>query len=126
MAWVRRNLQAGVRLALAALAIQLCLLFAHVHLIGFRQIQGQLVSSESVSDADNTDSKSPLAAHDPICAVCALTQLVAQSDLPLPPALQLPQSFSSIGHATFVAAARSALPNLSFNARAPPQVRRSG
>jgi hypothetical protein len=126
MTWARSNLQVGVRLALAALAIQLCLSFAHVHLIGFQQTQSQLVSSVDASDADDTDSKSPLAAHDPICVVCALTQLVAHSDLPLPPALELPQSFNSIDHATFVATARSAPPNLLFNARAPPQARRYG
>jgi hypothetical protein len=120
MTWVRGNLQAGVRLALAALAIQFCLSFAHVHLFGFQPIQSQLASSVDLSDADDADSKSPLAAHDPICTVCALIQLVAQADLAVPPALELPHSFNRIDHSTFVAAARSASPNLLFNARAPP------
>lgn len=123
MHWVRRNRQLGSLAALFALAIQLVVSFAHVHLTDF-QGSSPVVASQQVptgasrnGPADD-DHRGP-GEHN-FCAICAALNLTSSSvvpifELPTAPIAHLHKWTVDIHHAQV-----SREFSLVFQARAPP------
>ena len=110
----------GSWLALAALALQLVLSFAHVHLSGVYGLHlGTAVSAASAT-IDKLPTPEPANSASDYCVICASIQLAASSLLPK--ALQLPSSFvvRTIEHVSQVALAISVTRQILFQPRAPP------
>ena len=124
MSWFRNHVQIGTRLALLALALQLFLSFTHVHLVGFPQVQER--STFLAADDDGVIPKSPPAGRDPLCAICALIQLVGSSVCPVAPAADSLREFDSEPPEESAATNFSTALLLSFEARAPPYTWRWG
>jgi len=123
MRWFRANIRLGSRLALFALAVQILLSFAHVHLGDLTRAPG---ASVATVDGSGATPGSPLdksnGTADPGCAICALIQLAATSAPAAPPVLALA---IMPGHArpdAPVAVSLAASPHSPFQARAPPTV----
>jgi hypothetical protein len=93
MRWFRSHVRFGARLALFALALQIALSFGHVHvkdlLAGAPTSTLANVSSHAGAPPDPAPNRKSDGA-DPICAICALTQLVSTSVTSTAPALPLP------------------------------------
>jgi hypothetical protein len=107
-------------LALAALALQLALSFAHVHLSG---VYGSHYGTAITGAATRTcklPAPEPTDSGNEDCAICASIQLAAGSLLPK--ALQLPTFFGvrTIKHAGYIALAIPAPRRTPFQPRAPP------
>jgi hypothetical protein len=119
MRWFRRHIALGSRLALFALAVQLVLSFAHVHVTdpGRAQAVAAAATSTGSGDAPIPKSDPPV---DPGCAICGLIQLAATatpSAAPaLPPLIASAQVRLSVADQFLLAA----VPRLLFQARAPP------
>jgi hypothetical protein len=112
-------------LALFALAVQIVLSFAHVHLADL----AQAVSRTSiVADGSGAAPSAPAPLDksngtvDPGCAVCALIQLAANSAPATAPVLRLPVMPDQGRPDVAVAVALAAAPHSSFQARAPPLI----
>src|SRR5437660_4283874 len=85
MRWFRRHIGFGSRLALAALAVQLVLSFAHVHVSDLGRAQTVAASlSGGAGGAPAPKSDAPV---DPGCAICGLIQLAATATPSAAPAL---------------------------------------
>jgi hypothetical protein len=113
------QLKIGSWFALAALALQLVLSFAHVHLSGVYGLHlGTAVSAASAT-IDNLLTPEPADSASDYCVICASLQLAASSLLPK--ALQ-PRSFvvRTIEHVSQVALAISVTRRILFQSRAPP------
>ncbi len=107
----------GSRLALFALAVQLALSFAHVHVTDPGRTQAAAASVSGAGHAPTPKSDGPA---DPGCAICGLIQLAATATPSAAPALPL---VVASGHARLAAADQlvlAAAPRLLFQARAPP------
>lgn len=118
MRWFRSNIRFGSRLALFALAVQIALSFAHVHLTDLVR------APVAVAQADASGTPAPADKQngtlDPGCAICALIQLASTSTPSAAPALPLPVV---LAHARLDAVGDAALavaPHSHFQARAPP------
>jgi len=121
MSFFRSRSRWGSYLALFALAFQLAVSFAHVHLdhvspvlAGARaQLAGEQASApSSPSDHENL--------ADDCCPICALVHL-AGTILPAEtPPLPLPHIFLRLRHETAFAFDLTAQPRVLFQARAPP------
>jgi hypothetical protein len=110
----------GIWLALAALALQLAVSFAHVHVVGVRLARyGTAVTSAAV-EKDRFPAPEPGGAGDDYCAICASIQLAANSLVPQTPQLPSIFVFRTIDHACRVARACLAAGQTAFQARAPP------
>jgi hypothetical protein len=115
MRWFRSHIGLGARLALFALAVQLALSFAHVHVADSGRTQAAAVGG--AGNAPTPKSDGPV---DPGCAICGLIQLAASATPSAAPALPL---LVASGHARLAAANQLLLvasPRLLFQARAPP------
>jgi hypothetical protein len=119
MGWFRRRIRLGSHLALVALAFQLILTFAHVHLDNGARLQGYLQATPAM-DGVRTSPQSPSAADDPFCSICLLLQMAASSVTPDTPALALRCEFIVVLPSSRTASLVAAAPHLLFNARAPP------
>ena len=108
----------GSRLALFALAVQLVLSFAHVHVADLGQSQAVAAALPSGSGgAPPQKSDGPV---DPGCAICALIQLAATATPSAAPALPL---LAATAHSRLEVADQFLLassPQIFFRARAPP------
>ena len=123
MHWIRRNRQLGSLAALFALAIQLLVSFAHVHLTDFPTSSAvialqQLPTGASGSDPADDDDRGP-SGHN-FCAICASLNLTSSSvvpvfELPAAPIARPHRWALDIRHAQI-----SGHINLAFQARAPP------
>src|SRR5262245_3272060 len=80
MHWIRRNSHFGSGLAIFALAIQLILSFAHIHLA---DIQGSsaVIASSSQLQPNIPDDDGGTTGQD-LCAICVALNLTASSVLP--------------------------------------------
>ncbi len=117
MRWFRTHIGLGSRLALFALAVQLALSFAHVHVTDPGRTQAAAASVSGAGHAPTPKSDGPV---DPGCAICGLIQLAATATPSAAPALPLPAA--SVDARLAVAGQRllPAAPRLPFQARAPP------
>jgi DUF2946 family protein len=125
MGWFRWRSRLGAYLALFALAFQLAVSFAHVHLdhIAPTSALASTLASEQLS-SDEANAPSSPAGHDDLghhlCPICTLIHL-AGAIVPVDtPPLPLPSIFGGLrldaGVAFDLTASRSAF----FQARAPP------
>jgi hypothetical protein len=123
MHWVRRNNKLGSLAALFALAIQLVVSFAHVHLTDFQGPSAAIASQQlpagtgGNSPADD-DDRGP-SGHN-FCAICAAVNLTSSSVVPV---FELPAAPIAHPHKWAVEirnAQISQLFTLVFQARAPP------
>jgi hypothetical protein len=123
MRWFRSNLGLGSGLALFALAVQMILLFGHVHLDKHASPSTQsamTIGSGAVYLSERAPSHNPDGSLAADCAICALIQLVATSVPAVAPALPLPARFGSIrprASAEWISASSRHSPS---QARAPP------
>ncbi len=130
MRWVRSHIRFGSRLALFALAVQIVVSFAHVHLDG-RALAAANMAAKSAATAliDGSRVAAPAGpsgqtdkATDPGCAICALIQLASTSPPAtapfLPPPAKLDRARPQAPDDVFSASS----PHFSFQARAPPAV----
>ena len=120
MRWFRTHIGLGSRLALVALAVQLVLSFAHVHVADLGRAQS--VAASLPSGADGPPAPKSDGPVDPGCAICGLIQLVATATPSAAPALPL---LVPPGHVRPEAADQLVLAapaQFLFHARAPPAV----
>ena len=118
MRWVRTHIGLGSRLALVALAVQLVLSFAHVHVADLGRTQA--VAASLPAGSGGAPAQKPDGPVDPGCAVCALIQLAATAAPSAAPALP---SVVPPGHDRPAASDQVVLAapaQLLFRARAPP------
>jgi hypothetical protein len=126
MRWVRSRSRLGACLALFALAFQLAVSFAHVHLDGRGPLSGDSpallkVAGSTVAPAvrHRGGDEAPAPADD-YCAVCALTHLAGTAVAAAPPDLPLPAAFRPLRSAPAASFALIAASHVLFAARAPP------
>jgi len=117
MRWFRRHIALGSRLALFALAVQLVLSFAHVHVADVGRAQAVSATVSGSGDAPTPKSDGPV---DPGCAICGLIQLAATATPSAAPALPLILASAHARLATADQFLLAASPRLLFQARAPP------
>jgi hypothetical protein len=116
----------GACLALFALAFQLAVSFAHVHLDGGASHSGQSPallkvhgSAGAVAVRHRGGDETP-APTDDYCAICALTHLAGSALAATPPDLPLPAAFGRLRSALAVEFALTSASHVLFTARAPP------
>jgi len=123
MHWVRRNSKLGSLAALFALAIQLVVSFAHVHLTDFQSPSAAIASQQLPAGAggnspgDNDDRGQ--SGHN-FCAICASLNLTSSSVVPV---FELPAAPIAHPHKWLLDIWRGGVSghvNLAFQARAPP------
>src|SRR5262249_54650457 len=118
MRWFRRQIGLGARLALFALAVQLALSFAHVHVIDSGRAQAAVAMlAGGPGNAPTPKSDGPA---DPGCAVCGLIQLAATATPSAPPVLPLLVAHGDARLEPGDHFLLAASPQLPFRARAPP------
>lgn len=113
----------GAYLALFAIAFQLAVSFAHVHLDHVRPAAASALAS-AAAPSEEVNAPSAPADHESLaddgCQICALIHLagtiVPSETPPLPP----PRVFLRLRHETAVAFDLTASHRLLFQARAPP------
>jgi hypothetical protein len=117
MRWFRSHSRGGACLALFALALQLVVSFAHVHL-GTTPLTVGAVSAQVAADPAEQPGSNGLAVDR--CAVCTLIQMAGSLVPAASPSLPLPVIASPLRLAAGIERERPAsLPPL-FQARAPP------
>jgi hypothetical protein len=121
MRWFRSNIRFGTRLALFALAIQIALSFAHVHLSDLVRTPAAVAAQADASGTPAPSDKQN-GAIDPGCAICALIQLASTAAPSAAPALPLPVALSHVRLDAGRDTAFTAAPHSHFQARAPPSV----
>jgi hypothetical protein len=118
MRWFRRHIGLGSRLALFALATQLALSFAHVHVAD--PGRSQTVAAALPNGSGGAPTQKSDGPVDPGCAICGLIQLAATATPSAAPVLPLlvasAPSRLEAADQLLVAASRQFL----FRARAPP------
>jgi hypothetical protein len=120
MRWFRRHIGLGSRVALAALAVQFVLSFAHVHVADLGRTHVAVASLASASgDAPAQKSDGPI---DPGCAICGLIQLAATATPSAAPALPLLVSPGHVRPDADDQLLLTASAQFHFRARAPPAV----
>jgi hypothetical protein len=118
MRWFRTHIGLGSRLALVALAVQLVLSFAHVHVADPGRAQS--VAASLPAGAGGPAAPKSDGPVDPGCAICGLIQLAATGTPSAAPALPL---LAAPGHIRPDAADQprlAASAQVLFRARAPP------
>lgn len=126
MGWFRSRSRLGAYLALFALAFQLAVSFAHVHLDHIRPAGAgarALASTQPLSEEANAASPNgheDLA--DDLCPICGLIHLVGTIMPAETPPLPLPQVFGGLRLKAAVAIDVTASHRVVFQARAPPIV----
>jgi hypothetical protein len=113
-------------LALFALAFQLAVSFAHVHLDGGGPLSGHApallkvhgsTAAHAVRHRGGDEAPAPA---DDYCAICALTHLAGTLVAAAPPDLPLPAAFGRSRSRLAVEFALTAASHVLFTARAPP------
>jgi hypothetical protein len=116
----------GACLALFALAFQLAVSFAHVHLDGGGPLSGhspvllKIDGSTAAPAARHRGGDEAPARADDYCAICALTHLAGTAVAATPPDLPVPAAFARLRSAPAVQFALTAASHVLFAARAPP------
>jgi hypothetical protein len=126
MRWFRSRSRLGSCLALFALAFQLAVSFAHVHLDGRASHSSHSLallkaygSAAAAAVHDRGGDQAPAPADD-YCAICALTHLAGTVVAAAPPDLPVPAVFARLRSAPAVEFALTAASHVLFAARAPP------
>jgi hypothetical protein len=125
MRWFRSRARWGSCLALFALAFQLAVSFAHVHLdrvapgAAFSPALSRLQAPTSAHIASLPTDQAPTQADD-YCAICALIHLAANVVASDPPSLPLPIVFGRLRLEAAADFGSTAPGYASFQARAPP------
>jgi hypothetical protein len=115
-----RSHRSASYLALAALALQFVLSFAHVHLDGIRAASPAF-GLTSPTQAQSSPVQQPgTGTDDDYCAICASIYLAANSFLPQAPVLPLPWIASRAEHLPHIAALFVTSRRAPFQSRAPP------
>jgi hypothetical protein len=117
MRWVRSQVRGGAYLALFALALQLVVSFAHVHLHGTAPLTAS-VSAQVAADAPEDPGSNGIIVDR--CAVCTLIQMAGALVPAASPSLPLPVIVSPLRLAAGIDRERPASPPPLFQARAPP------
>jgi hypothetical protein len=123
MHWFRSRLKLGSWLALTALAIQLALSFAHVHLDGnapFGAGAKALAAVQITTDSDAAGGAGAPALADEFCAICALIHLAGTAQTAAAPALDAPVAYRRISIELVAELGSSPPVHAPFSARAPP------
>jgi len=123
MGWVRCHIRRGAWLALAALALQIAMSFAHVHLDGIRAAPHGITASAhniTIAQASPQAPAQNTGDDDDYCAICASIFLVSTSFVAEPPKLPVPLAFERIAHAISIAFGISEPRRFAFQSRAPP------
>lgn len=124
MGRIRTYRRGGSWLALVALLLQIVLSFGHVHGLGaFGAAHGgdALAAATSPSEPPGSDPDGDRDGHHDVCAICATLALVQGGLAATPPALPLPNVFSSSKQSCGTRAATPAgLTTSAFQPRAPP------
>ena len=125
MGWFRSRSRLGSYLALFAVAFQLAVSFAHVHLDHVRPAAASAFA-EAAASTKQVDAPTAPADHeslaDDCCPICALIHLAGTIAPAETPPLPLPGMFFRLRHETAVAFDLTAQPRVLFQARAPPIV----
>jgi Protein of unknown function (DUF2946) len=123
MGFFRSNSRLGSYLALFAVAFQLAVSFAHVHLDHVRPAAVSALASAAAASEEANAPSAP-ADHenraDDCCPICALVHLAGTIVPAETPPLPLPHIFLRLRHETVVAFDLTAQPRVLFQARAPP------
>jgi hypothetical protein len=125
MGWFRSRSRLGAYLALFALAFQLAVSFAHVHLDHVAPLSAgatALANAQASSDEPNAASK-PTGHEDladNFCPVCTLIHLAGTLVPAETPPLPLPSMFGDVRLAAAIAFGLAAPQSALFQARAPP------
>jgi len=121
MRWLRYDRRIGSWLALAALALQLCLSFGHVHLDAVRRIDATVAASgPQVHSAKSLPAQHPGDDGDDYCAICASIYLASSSFVPAAPVLPVPLLSHVVEHFARGETGFIAPQRLAFQSRAPP------
>ena len=124
MGWFRSRSRLGAYLALFALAFQLAVSFAHVHLEHASPIAAGARARAQL--ADQASAPSSRSDHedlaDDLCPICSLIHLAGTIMPAEMPPVPLPQVFGSLRLKAAVAIDVSASHRVVFQARAPPIV----
>jgi hypothetical protein len=123
MHWFRSRVKLGSWLALTALAIQLALSFAHVHLEGSAPLSARgpaLAALQTTADTDGGAGTDTPALADEFCAICALIHLAGTAQTAAPPALVAPVAYRRIVAELVTEPGSSPPVHAPFSARAPP------
>jgi hypothetical protein len=121
MRWVRTKKRSSTWIALAAMALQLVLSFAHIHLEKLANTSAiESVATAGVAASRQGPAQHPANEADDYCAICAAVHLTSSSLLPDAPQLPVPLASQTIAHSgyfnfTFISPQRAA-----FQSRAPP------
>jgi hypothetical protein len=131
MTWFRRNIKAGSRLALLALALQFVLSFGHLHVNAAQaapdfRTQSDLVQRQVVGDDAASEAQPQPARHDndrtsnEPCAICAVLALAGSMVSSTPPLLLLPDAIEFLYLATVAELVHLDSSRSPFQSRAPP------
>ncbi len=123
MSWVRTNLRFGSWCALFALAVQLVVLFNHVHCgpAACWPASQPAIGTIDLGSADNaTQSKPSTPAAVEYCLFCAVIQLAGNALPAVAPTPPISYAFSLGQPWTDRSVALTATPHQIFQARAPP------
>ena len=117
MRWFRSNVRSGAWCALVAMALQLALTFAHVHL---RITSTAQLAAMTLPDGSSPPTKPKPRIVDEHCAVCTLIQMAGAAALVAAAWLLLPALFASTRFTIRLEHKLAGSPPLHFQARAPP------
>ena len=122
MRWLRYDRRIGSWLALAALALQLCLSFGHVHLDAVRRIDPTLVAAPGpqAHSAKSLPAQQPGDDTDNYCAISQASIPDSDSFVPAAPVLPVPLLSHVVEHFDYGATGFIARRRLAFQSRAPP------
>jgi hypothetical protein len=123
MSWVRSNLRFGSWCALFALAVQLIVLFNHVHCgptVCWPASQPAIGAIDLASADTTTQSKPFTPAAVEYCLFCAVIQLAANALPAVAPTPSISSAFSLERPWTDRSVVLAATPHQIFQARAPP------
>ena len=126
---VRSRIRLGSWLALFALTVQFALSFGHLHVGGIhprsfasaRVLRSASAPGMAAVRTSGPAQQSPDRPIDPVCAVCAVTQLAGSVVPAAAPTLPLPIAHVRVSLGVGIEFATAVSPQLSFEARAPPR-----
>jgi hypothetical protein len=124
MSWVRSNLRFGSWCALFALAVQLIVLFNHVHCAETACWPGSApaIGTSGQASTDLPAPTKPAAPAIEYCMLCAVVHLAANAVPAATPALIVPVASNPVRFWTDLSVVATAAPHQFFQARAPPFV----
>jgi hypothetical protein len=127
MRWFRSRVRFGAYLALAALALQFALSFAHVHVPGARPRSATFIALFAVQSTAETGTPSPTPSKPhpkgllgDACAIRTLIQIAGSAPPAASPPLPLPAASGRVVYVVPAILSLEAVPHTLAQARAPP------